>query len=53
MYHKRKGGISASLSAEAYKAEASNARAALLERFPEQPLGACLELAGMAEVGSG
>lgn len=36
MYHKRKGGISASLSAEDYKAESSAARSALLQRFPQQ-----------------
>eukprot|EP00438_Fugacium_kawagutii_P028589 Skav226681 [mRNA] locus=scaffold3971:30654:34038:- [translate_table: standard] len=33
MYHKKKGGISASLSAEEYKAEAKAARLALLARF--------------------
>jgi len=35
MFHRRKGGISASLGAEAYSREAAAARAALLRRFPE------------------
>jgi hypothetical protein len=35
MYHKKKGGISASLSADEYKSEALSARLTLLERFPD------------------
>lgn len=35
MYHKKKGGISASLSADEYKSEALSARLTLLDRFPD------------------
>eukprot|EP00931_Biecheleriopsis_adriatica_P115497 TRINITY_DN91288_c0_g1_i1.p1 TRINITY_DN91288_c0_g1~~TRINITY_DN91288_c0_g1_i1.p1 ORF type:complete len:372 (-),score=74.31 TRINITY_DN91288_c0_g1_i1:53-1126(-) len=35
MFHRRKGGISASLTAEAYAKEADAARLALLTRFPD------------------
>ena len=39
LFHRKKGGISASLSADAFAAEAAEARLALLQRFPVLLLG--------------